>query len=975
MCFRARIRISGSAGCLAPILALYKCHLRILQRITIRNNMKKTKPTNYLTCSFLLFLVSLNFSLATAVEQNTSTIAVNVGVILDDLDSITAKVWLSCINMALSDFHTSPDSSKSTRLVLNIRDSRADVVDAAAAGLDLIKNVQVQAIIGPKSSMQANFLIDLGDKAQVPLISFLATSPSLSSKGSPYFFRATEIDSSQVRAISNIIKNFGWREAVPIYVDNQFGEGVLPYLVDALQQVKARIPYRSVIPPMATDDQLVAELYKLMTMQTRVFIVHMSYDLGSRVFGKARELGMMNEGYVWIMTDGLTNYLSTLNDSVMNSMEGSLGVRPYVPRTKELIDFRVRWRRKFQQENPAIDTAELDFFGLWAYDATYALATAIENVGTTIFGFQNTTSNTSMINSSIDLETFRVSQSGQLLRQSLSRTRFKGLTGDFSFVNGELQSSAFEIVNVNGDGAVRTIGFWTSQGGLLKKISLNSTNANNVGLRSIIWPGDSTSIPKGWEIPTNGKKLRVGVPVDNGFPEFVKVVLDPITNTTEATGSCIDIFNAAIQKLPYAVTYDFIPFALSKPDGTPASTYNDLVQQVFLGNFDAVVAATTIRGNRSLYVDFTLPFTESGVGMLVPMKDQNKSKNAWFFLQPLAKDLWLSTVCCFIFIAFVIWFLEHRINGDFRGNPWRQISTSFWFSFSTITFSQRERVVSNSARFVVLIWVFVIMILTQSYTASLTSRLTIQQLQPTYTDINELINNKEYVGYPEGSFVYELLIQSGFDPSMIRVYKSIDECDDLLTKGSRKGGISAAIDETPLIRLFLAKFCSKYTMVGPIFKTDGFAFVFRKGSPLAPDISRAILNVTEGDEMKEIEKKWFSKQTECSTTKPMVSESKKLGLDTFWGLFSVVGAASLFALLISTLYFCTHDDDSVIVTGTPPNDASNSDFNDSLGEQGTAVDQRSLIIPMHIGTESDSLNHQILANTSPQHEGAEENNA
>ncbi|BBN68630.1 glutamate receptor 2.7 [Prunus dulcis] len=97
----------------------------------------------------------------------------------------------------------------------------------------------------------------------------------------------------------------------------------------------------------------------------------------------------------------------------------------------------------------------------------------------------------------------------------------------------------------------------------------------------IIWPGDSTSVPKGWEIPTNEKKLRVGVPVKIGSPEFVKVVRDPSTNKTLVSGYCIDIFNAVMEKLPYAVTYDFIPFA--KPDGTSAGTYNQLVDQVYLG--------------------------------------------------------------------------------------------------------------------------------------------------------------------------------------------------------------------------------------------------------------------------------------------------------------------------------------------------------------------------------------------------------
>ncbi|XP_021805298.1 glutamate receptor 2.8-like [Prunus avium] len=863
--------------------------------------MKKRKPTNLFGSFFFLLSLSINFSLVMA--HNRTVIPVNVGVVLDDLNSLTGKVWLSCIKMALSDFYASHGSS-TTRLALSIRDPREDVVDAAAAALDLIKNVQVQAIIGPTSSMQANFVIDLGDKAKVPIISFSATSPSLTSIRSSYFFRAAQNDSSQVKAISAIVQAFGWRRAVPIYVDNGFGEGVVPSLVDALLDVQARVPYRCAIHPMATDDQLTAALYKLMTMQTRVFIVHMSPSLGARLFAKAQEIGMMKEGYVWIMTNGLTNLVSSTDASVIKSMQGVLGVRTSVPKTEELIDFRVRWKTQFQQQNPTIIDVELDVFALWAYDAAFALAMAVENDGTRtgrISSFQNT--NASM-NSSTDLLTFGVSENGPKLFQSLSNTKFKGLAGDFSFVNGQLQSPVFEIVNVNGNGA-REIGFWTPESGLLKK-SMNSTNTTRTystsksNMGPIIWPGDSTSVPKGWEIPTDEKKLRVGVPVKIGSPEFVKVVRDPSTNKTLVSGYCIDIFNAVMEKLPYAVTYDFIPFA--KPDGTSAGTYNQLVDQVYLGNFDALAAATTIRENRSLYVDFTLPYTESGVVMVVLTKD-SKSQNAWVFLKPLTWDLWLTSSCFFIFIGFVIWVLEHRINEDFRGPLSNQVGTGLWFSFSTMVFAHREAVVSNLARFVVIVWVFVVLILTQSYTASLTSLLTIQELQPSFTDLNQLLKNKESVGYPKGSFVYQLLLKQGFDDLKIKAYQSPEECDDLLTKGSAKGGIAAAVDETPNLRLFIAKYCSKYTIIGPIFKTDGFAFVFPKGSALVPDVSRAILNMTDGDEMKEIDNKWFGKQATCENTKSPFSDSKSLGLNSFWGLLLIAGLASSSALMISVATF------------------------------------------------------------------------
>ena len=68
---------------------------------------------------------------------------------------------------------------------------------------------------------------------------------------------------------------------------------------------------RSVISLEASNDQITNQLYKLMTMQTRVFVAHMPPNLGFRVIQKARDIGMMGEGYVWIFTDGMTNWISS----------------------------------------------------------------------------------------------------------------------------------------------------------------------------------------------------------------------------------------------------------------------------------------------------------------------------------------------------------------------------------------------------------------------------------------------------------------------------------------------------------------------------------------------------------------------------------------------------------------------------------------------------------------------------------------
>ncbi|KAK4389020.1 Glutamate receptor 2.7 [Sesamum angolense] len=868
--------------------------------------MAKEPVSHALFCALFSILSFQIFLMNLGMAQGTTT-DISVGVVLD-MDIPVSQMSLNCISMALSEFYATHGYYK-TRLALSTRDSNGTVIGAAAAALDLLKNVEVQAIIGPLFSVQANFLIELGDKAQVPIITFSATSPSLSSRRSPYFIRATLNDSSQVQPIAAIIEAFGWREVVPIYVDNEFGEGMIPYLTDALENINVRVPYRSVIPLLASDEQIVAELYKLMTMQTRVFVVHMLVPLGFRLFAKAQQLGMMTEGYAWIITDSMTDVLNSVDPSVMESMLGVIGVQSYVPKTDELDAFTNRYKKRLLQNNPPGLRPGLDTFGLRAYDSAIALAIAVEKAKLTNARFKKP----NFSGNSTELEAIGVSHSGPRLIQALSSTTFRGLAGNFQLVEGQLQTPPYQIINVVGPGA-RVIGYWTKENGIVK--GLNVTNANTYSTSKsnfapIIWPGDTTSPPKGWEIPTNEKKLRVGVPVKDGFNEFLRITWNP-DNTTKVEGYCIDVFDAVITSLKYAVPYEYIPFA--KPDHESAGSYNDLVYQVHLGNFDAVAGDVTIVGNRSQYIDFTLPYTESGVSMVVPIKD-DKSKNAWVFVKPLTWELWLTSFCSFVFIGILIWILEHRINEDFRGPFWYQVGMIFWFAFSTMVFAHKEKVVSNLARFVLIIWFLVVLILTQSYTASLASMLTVQQLQPTVTDVNELIRNKEYVGYQEGSFVYGLLKRLNFDESRLLPYNSPEQWDELFFKGTGNGGIAAAFEEIPYINVFLAKHCSKYTTVGPTYKTDGFAFVFPIGSPLVPDVSRAILNITEGEKMVEIEKKWLGDKTKCTNSVNLLS-SDSLGLDSFWGLFMIVGITAISACMIHVIRFL-HDHWHVIVDTGP----------------------------------------------------------
>lgn len=79
--------------------------------------------------------------------------------------------------------------------------------------------------------------------------------------------------------------------------------------------------------------------------------------------------------------------------------------------------------------------------------------------------------------------------------------------------------------------------------------------------------------------------------------------------------------------------------------------------------------------------------------------------------------------------------------------------------------------------------------------------------------------------------------------------------------------------------------------------------VFPKGSPLILDVSQAILNLTEGEQIMNIEDEWIQTENNCKDPNTEKLYSSSLGLESFWILFLIAGVASILALLIFATSF------------------------------------------------------------------------
>ncbi|KAK8678192.1 hypothetical protein V6N13_143700 [Hibiscus sabdariffa] len=233
----------------------------------------------------------------------------------------------------------------------------------------------------------------------------------------------------------------------------------------------------------------------------------------------------------------------------------------------------------------------------------------------------------------------------------------------------------------------------------------------------------------------------------------------------------------------------------------------------------AIVGDITILASRAEQVEFTQPYAESGLSMLVPAKSED---SAWFFLKPFTKEMWLVTTAILIYTTFIVWMLEHQSNPEFRG-PWNnQIGTALWFTFSSLFFAHREKIYSNLTRVVVVVWLFIILVLNSSNTASSTSMLTLRRLGPNTTDMESLKRADLKIGCDGDSFVRAYLEQLlHFESCNIENVSS--ECK--YGGEFKSNSIAAAFLELPCGEVFLTRYCKQFTTSTPTYRFGGLGFV------------------------------------------------------------------------------------------------------------------------------------------------------
>ncbi|RWR97482.1 glutamate receptor 2.7-like protein [Cinnamomum micranthum f. kanehirae] len=279
-----------------------------------------------------------------------------------------------------------------------------------------------------------------------------------------------------------------------------------------------------------------------------------------------------------------------------------------------------------------------------------------------------------------------------------------------------------------------------------------------------------------------------------------------------------------------------------------------------------------------------------GVRMLVLEKP--KAGNAWMFVKPFTKSMWALTIAIFLYNGLIVWLIEKAGDEELKSSSFSsQFGSLVWLSVTALFPIHGEKLQSNLSRVTMVVWLFVALVLIQSYAANLTTMLTVTQLRPT----TPILSSTDYVGCNPGSFVISYLENVlHISKSRIKTYLSGED----YAKALKSGEIKAAFLEVAFIKIFLDENKRGFAATGPTYEIGGYAYAFTKGSPLAESVSDEILRLRESGKLHKLEDHLLVPSSESSSSDTNGQDSARLSPDSFWGLFLITFGTTTLAFLL-----------------------------------------------------------------------------
>ncbi|TWW69638.1 Glutamate receptor ionotropic, NMDA 2A [Takifugu flavidus] len=393
-----------------------------------------------------------------------------------------------------------------------------------------------------------------------------------------------------------------------------------------------------------------------------------------------------------------------------------------------------------------------------------------------------------------------------------------------------------------------------------------------------------------------------------------------VLNTTEAGGTyikkcckgfCIDILKKIAKYVKF--TYDLYLVTNGKHGKKINNVWNGMVGEVVYKKAVMAVGSLTINEERSEVIDFSVPFVETGISVMVSRSNGTVSPSA--FLEPFSASVWVMMFVMLLLVtAMAVFMFEYVSPLGFNRNlaqgkdphgPSFTMGKAVWLLWGLV-FNNSVPVQNpkgTTSKFIVSVWAFFAVIFLASYTANLAAFMIQEEFVDQVTGLSDNKFQNPYAYSPPFRFG---TVPNGSTERNIR--KNYPEMHQYMVKyhqtgvqdalvSLKSGKLDAFIYDAAVLNYMAGRDegCKLVTIgSGYIFATTGYGIALQKGSFWKRQVDLAILAIIGDGEMEELEAQWLTGI--CHNEKNEVMSSQ-LDVDNMAGVFYMLATAMGLSLI------------------------------------------------------------------------------
>jgi ABC-type amino acid transport substrate-binding protein len=310
------------------------------------------------------------------------------------------------------------------------------------------------------------------------------------------------------------------------------------------------------------------------------------------------------------------------------------------------------------------------------------------------------------------------------------------------------------------------------------------------------------------------------------------------------TGMAIELWEAIAQPLNLQTEYQPLP------------TFKALVDAAAVNEVDVAVTNLTITRNRALQVDFTQPWFDAGLRIMI-----NEERRTSFMdvVRGLADSghlrayAWLLAVI--VAATIVLTLFDRRFDKDFP-RRWHEGLAESFYSVMSIATSGRSPARKNLFGWVGRLWQglwLVCGVAVLAYvTSTVTSVMTTLSITSEINSVADLPGKR--VGVLAGSLAEDFVEAEGLER---RAYVSLDR----MVAGMLRDEVEAIVGDAPVLEYYEHTHPKHpLKVVGAIFEPDKYGFALTSGSSLEREVTLELLRAHETDVVEELDEKYFGEE-------------------------------------------------------------------------------------------------------------------